>query len=66
MQKHKCLCCGKETLSNKPSGTFEICSECGWEDDNIQYENPDYRGGANEISLNETRKIYLKNTNISI
>lgn len=66
MQKYKCLCCGKETLSNKPPGTFEICSECGWEDDNIQYENPDYRGGANEISLNETRKIYLKNSNISI
>jgi hypothetical protein len=34
---------------------FEICPLCGWEDDDIQNDDPDYAGGANELSLNQYR-----------
>lgn len=37
---------------------FDICDICSWEDDDLQFENPDYRGGANSVSLNEARKAY--------
>jgi hypothetical protein len=57
--KHQCPCCNYYTLDGK-SGTFEICPVCYWEDDNIQADDPDYKGGANSISLNEARKNYRK------
>lgn len=48
-----CFCCGFETL---PHGSiFEICPLCGWQDDGVQNDDPDYKGGANELSLNEYR-----------
>lgn len=53
----KCPCCGKETLLGERN--WEVCSNCGWEDDAIQFENPDFAGGANFFSLNEYRKLYL-------
>ncbi len=52
-KKYKCPCCGKMTLSEPPPGTYEICSACKWEDDEAQYNNPDYEGGANQLSLNQ-------------
>ena len=54
MEKNKlyiCPCCGKHTLHENPPGTFEICGICGWEDDDVQYNDPAYSGGANEVSL---------------
>jgi hypothetical protein len=38
-----CPCCGEWTLPD-PSPSFEICSECGWQDDTT---DPDERSGAN-------------------
>lgn len=40
--KFACPCCGSFTLTEKPPGTFSICEVCGWEDDNIQYDDPTY------------------------
>jgi len=37
---------------------YEICSICGWEDDEIQYDELDYEDGANPMSLNEARKMW--------
>ncbi|PWU04502.1 MAG: hypothetical protein C5B43_04470 [Verrucomicrobia bacterium] len=37
--KYKCPCCGYMTFAEPPPGTFEICPV--WEDDNIQYDDPD-------------------------
>jgi hypothetical protein len=31
---------------------------CWWEDDPIQFADPDYRGGANQPSLNEARENF--------
>jgi hypothetical protein len=53
-----CPCCGYPTLSEQPPGTFDICTICGWEDDNVQFNDPSYRGGANEMSLDEARRQF--------
>lgn len=57
--KYKCPCCGEMTFAENPPGTYEICSNCNWEDDPIQFNDPDYSGGANEDSLNEAKKKYF-------
>lgn len=59
-KKYKCPCCGFCTLEEEPPGTFDICPVCFWEDDNIQFENPNRSGGANAMSLNEARRNYLE------
>lgn len=50
-----CPCCGYLTLSEPSSGTFEICPVCNWEDDDVQFKNIDFEGGANEESLRQAR-----------
>jgi len=55
MTKYACPCCGYLSLDEPPPGTYDICKVCFWEDDQLQYEDPDYRGGANDVSLNEAR-----------
>ena len=57
LQKYRCSCCGFNTLDSVP-GNFDICPVCYWEDDNIQRDDPNYRGGANDMSLNEARQNY--------
>ena len=37
---------------------YEICPNCGWENDKVQGRDPDFRGGANKMSLNEAKKAY--------
>ncbi len=56
--KYKCPCCGYYTFVEKPNGTFDICPVCYWEDDIVQLDDPEYVGGANNISLNQARKNY--------
>ncbi len=48
-----CDCCGSTSLGEKD--TFEICDICGWEDDNVQREYPQFAGGANRGSLEDCR-----------
>jgi hypothetical protein len=57
-EKHPCPCCGHLTLPEPPPGTFALCTYCGWEDDPVPAADPDYRGGANGESLNESREAY--------
>jgi len=56
---HPCPCCGSKTISE--SGAYEICELCGWEDDPVQSADPDYAGGANGKSLNESRREWAEN-----
>jgi len=51
-----CPCCKKHEFSEE--GSYEICPFCNWEDDPIQSEDSNYAGGANVMSLNESRKAY--------
>lgn len=46
-----CPVCGKHRFTE--SGTFDICPQCGWEND--EYYDA---GGANEISLEEYKARY--------
>ncbi|MGN1014279.1 MAG: CPCC family cysteine-rich protein [Butyricicoccus sp.] len=53
MKKNNCPCCGQTVVEE-----YDICNECGWENDPIQREKPDFRGGANRMSLKEARAAY--------
>ncbi len=53
----RCPICEKHTFEDE--GDFAICPVCSWENDNVQYHDPDYDGGANEMSQNEYRKNWL-------
>lgn len=57
---YKCPCCGYFTLGERPSGTFNICPVCFWEDDGVQLNDPDFSGGANNVSLYQGKENYLK------
>lgn len=56
-KKYLCPCCKKYVFAEGP-GSYEICPVCSWEDDKVQAENPDYKGGANKMSLNECIKKF--------
>lgn len=58
-RKYTCPCCGYKTLDEEPPGTYDICAICFWEDDPIQFEDPDYEGGANGLSLKTAQKNVL-------
>ncbi|WP_250528588.1 CPCC family cysteine-rich protein [Caballeronia sp. GAWG2-1] len=51
-----CPCCNSLTLSGR--GDYEICDVCGWEDDPVQSDDPEFAGGANRSSLNEARMLW--------
>ena len=48
---HKCPCCGEGDIEE----LYDICLICGWENDPIQNEAPDFVGGANHDSLESHR-----------
>ncbi len=56
--KYTCPCCSYKTLDEEPPGTFDICPVCYWEDDDVQFNDPDYAGGANTVSLRQAQKNY--------
>ncbi|MFS0656855.1 CPCC family cysteine-rich protein [Bacillus sp. 179-C3.3 HS] len=56
---YTCPCCGYKTLDEEPPGTYDICDICFWEDDGTQYEDPDYVGGANVVSLKQAQRNFM-------
>ena len=59
-ERYSCPCCGYRTLDERPPGTYDICPVCFWEDDPVQYDDPDYEGGANRASLRQAQANYLR------
>lgn len=57
-RRYPCPCCGFLTLDEAPTGTYKICEVCFWEDDGVQFRNPDYEGGANNVSLKQARENF--------
>ena len=47
-------------MDEKPPGTFEICPVCFWEDDEVQFRDPDYEGGANSVSLRTAKSNFVQ------
>jgi hypothetical protein len=60
MGASECACCGYRTISAGGPGSFEICPVCHWEDDAVQYDDPDFWGGANPLSLREAQQNFLE------
>jgi Cysteine-rich CPCC len=58
--RYPCHCCGYLTLDQAPTGTYDICKVCFWEDDPVQSEDPSYPGGANGVSLEEARANFRR------
>ncbi|MBN8850666.1 MAG: hypothetical protein J0H07_02300 [Sphingobacteriales bacterium] len=58
--KYTCPCCGYKTLSQSYRGSYEICPICYWEDDGVQYGDPDHEGGANPMSLRQAQKNFQR------
>lgn len=56
-----CPCCCEGLVEE--GHEFDICEVCGWEDAPVQFEDPDYRGGANHLSLNEARAAFRAKRN---
>ena len=60
-EKVECPVCGNSVFSKAEfPGSYVICPICGWEDDDLQYYEPSYEGGANQVSLNKARENYKK------
>jgi cysteine-rich CPCC protein len=57
-EKYTCPCCGHRTLNER--GGYEICAECGWEDDGQDdHDSAIVRGGPNgRLSLDDARSHY--------
>jgi hypothetical protein len=58
LARYPCPCCGFLTLEEPERGNYEICPVCFWEDDPVQLKDPDYVGGANNVSLNQARQNF--------
>jgi len=58
VDRYPCLCCGNFTLDEEPPGTWLICEVYWWEDDPVQFADPELRGGANRVSPNEARSYF--------
>lgn len=57
-QLFPCPCCGY-LVFDLPTGSYDICPVCAWEDDLVQLRFPLMRGGANGASLLEAQQDYL-------
>ena len=59
-KKYFCPCCGYKSLDEEPTATYQICDICFWEDDPIQFNDWNYVGGANKVSLIQGQKNFEK------
>lgn len=57
-----CICpiCEKHQFED----SNDICPVCFWENDGYQYDEPDFGGGANNLSLNDYKQRWDKLTKI--
>lgn len=58
-----CPCCGENEIYEP--GCYEICENCGWEDDPVQQKKPDTCHGANKMTLSEAKKAYAEGRKVN-
>ncbi len=51
-----CPCCKKHYFQELDF--YEVCPVCNWQDDPVQRDDPDFDGGANDMSLNQAREAW--------
>lgn len=56
--RHQCPCCAYYTFREKPTGEYNICTVCYWEDDPFQLADPTYESGANSVSLHQAQQYF--------
>ena len=62
----ECPVCKYQAFYSKTfPGSYDICPICGWEDDNVQFCDPNFSGGANDKSLNEAIVAFKDHNPIS-
>lgn len=52
-----CPCCGYLTMDLQVA-SYHICPICNWEDDPVQNADDSFWGGANTLSLKDSRKNF--------
>ncbi len=58
--KYPCPCCGYLVFS-EPSGSYQICPICFWEDEYYQLQSPEIADGANHgVSLVEGQENFIR------
>ena len=63
LKNKRCACCGQESLP--PVSIFENCPVCGWQDVEVLNDEPDFEGGANDMSLNQAKEAYRQGKPVS-
>ena len=53
----KCKVCGLGEVEHE----YAVCKVCGWEDDAVQNDEPNFAGGANDMSLNQYKQFWKEN-----
>jgi hypothetical protein len=56
---YPCPSCGFMVF-DEPSGSYDICPVCDWEDDPVQFSYPAMGGGANKESLHSYQQLWIK------
>jgi len=51
-----CPVCGEYSFEFPDD--YDICPICDWENDGLQRDKKDYWGGANVLSVNESKLVY--------
>lgn len=59
MPRYPCPCCGYVEFGD-PSGGYEICPICFWENDPVQLADPWFAGGANVPNLVDAQQSFLR------
>ena len=55
-EKIICPICGKTEFEE--FNDFDMCPICGWFNDGVQYDDHDYSGGCNKMSVNQYKKAW--------
>ena len=63
LRTNTCPCCGKKNAVDG-IGLYDICQNCGWEDDPIQRDDPDSLGINGKMTLNQAKKLIFEGKQI--
>jgi len=55
---YKCKMCGLFEIPWE----YSICTICGWQDDIVQNNDVDFEGGANDLSFNQYKSVWVKHS----
>lgn len=59
-KSYNCPCCNEKTFEYNPGGTFYICPNCFFEDDDWACFHPNKTSKFNDVSLNQAKINYKK------